>query len=164
MTQATFLIHAFINFLRIECKVFSSYSPPFSKSSYIPSTSLPTKLHILHLPCQDCIQFMLGNYSWVWGLPTVWLVYTMSLKKTDSSSSRSNKMPVASQLREELHSLLPFPCEDLICLPPVEVLSMLSVVVSSYVHLPCWVWKTPLLWCYSSPLVLRIFLYFLHHI
>lgn len=109
MTQAVFLIHAFINFLRIVCNVFSSYSPPFSKSSYIRSTSLPTKLHILHLPCRDCIQFMLGNYSWVWGLPTVWLVYTMSLKKTDSSSPRSNKMPVAPQLREELHALRPPP-------------------------------------------------------
>jgi hypothetical protein len=53
MTQTAFLINAFISFFRVLYNVFSSYSFPSSKPSYVPSSSLPTQLHSPYLPHLD---------------------------------------------------------------------------------------------------------------
>lgn len=81
-------------------------------SSQIFSTSLPTQLHVFSFSLPTfCpthgVQFLLANYSWVWGMPWC-VVYSrcFSLRKTDCSSSAGNQMPTYCQLEVEFHAYL----------------------------------------------------------
>lgn len=79
-------------------------------------------------------------------------------KNTDSPFPHRYPLQIASWIGLTVCVHFPFPSAEIfICLETAQILGMLPQSLSSSVHQPCCVWKTPFPWPHPPPVALPLF-------